>query len=141
MEVIASHGTTEGPDHVRIPLSQAALARATARSGGTVSYYLRCLGPLVERRDGALVVDLVGLAERRAMRRQRRTEVAEQLSRRFGQLTADGCAIELVDGDGPPTVREMAAGLGLAPSSVQRHLRALQGDGRAARDGRRLTLA
>ncbi|HLZ36605.1 MAG TPA: hypothetical protein VKP64_02350 [Mycobacteriales bacterium] len=132
-EVIARHGTSEWPGRVRIPLSQAALARATARSAGTVSYYMRCLGPLVERRDGALIVDVAALAERGAIRRQRRTEVAEQLSRRFGQVTADGSAIELIDGAGPPTVREMAAGLCLAPSSVQRHLRALQGDGRAAR--------
>jgi DNA-binding transcriptional regulator YhcF (GntR family) len=140
-EVIAGHGTSEGRGRVRIPLSQAALARATARSAGTVSYYLRCLGPLVERRDGALIIDVAALAERGAKHRQRRTEVAEQLSRRFGQLTADGCAIELVDGAGPPTVREMAADLSLAPSSVQRHLRALEGDGRAARDSRRLILA
>jgi DNA-binding transcriptional regulator YhcF (GntR family) len=139
-EVIAGRGTTEGPNRVRIPLSQAALARATARSAGTVSYYLRCLGPLVERRDGALIVDLVGLAERRATRRQRRAEVAEELTRRFGQLTTDGSAIELVDGAGTPSVREMARELGLVPSSTQRHLRALENDDRAARDGRRRTL-
>src|SRR5512146_2600052 len=139
-EVIASHGTTDGPGRVRIPLSQAALARATARSAGTVSYYVRCLGPLIERRDGALIVDIAALAERRTKRRQRRAQVAEQLSRRFGQLTADGSAIELVDGDGPPTVREMAENLGLAPSSVQRHLHALEGDGRAAPDGQHPTL-
>src|SRR5512143_3294404 len=124
-EVVASHGTTEECGRVRIPLSQAALARATARSAGTVSYYMRCLGPLIERRDGALIVDIAALAERRAQRRQRRAEVADQLTRRFGQATADGSSIELVDGDGPPTVREMARGVGLAPSSLQRHLHAL----------------
>jgi DNA-binding transcriptional regulator YhcF (GntR family) len=140
-EVVASHGTIEECGRVRIPLSQAALARTTARSAGTVSYYMRCLGPLIERRDGALIVDIAALAERRATRRRRRVEVADHLIRRFGQATADGSALELVDGDDPPTVREMAQDLGLAPSSVQRHLRSLQGDGRAARQGRRLTLA
>src|SRR5512135_2423437 len=139
-DVIARHGRAEGPGRVRIPLSQAALARATARSAGTVSYYLRCLGPLVERRDGALVVDIAALTERRTERRQRRAQVAERLTRRFGQVTADGSAIELVDGDGPPTVRQMARELGLAPSSTQRHLRVLENDGGAARDGRRRTL-
>jgi DNA-binding IclR family transcriptional regulator len=139
-EVIATHGTTEGPGRVRIPLSQAALARATARSAGTVTYYVRCLGPLIERRDGTLIVDIAALAERRDMRRRRRTELSRRLIRRFGQLTADGSASELIDGDGPPTVREMAEEVGLAPSSVQRHLHALQDDGRAARQGGRLTL-
>src|SRR5512135_620001 len=83
-EVIARHGTAEGPGRVRVPLSQAALARATARSAGTISYYLRCLGPLVERRDGTLVVDIAALTERGTQRRQRRTQVAEKLSRRLG---------------------------------------------------------
>lgn len=140
-EVIASHGTTDGPGRVRIPLSQAALARATARSAGTVTYYVRCLGPLIERRDGVLIVDIAALAERRDNRRGRRAEVADQLTRRFDQATADGSTIELVDGDGPPTVREMAQEVGLAPSLVQRHLHALETDGRAARHGRYLTLA
>jgi DNA-binding IclR family transcriptional regulator len=139
-EVIASHGTTDGPGRVRIPLSQAALARATARSAGTITYYVRCLGSLIERRDGALIVDIAALADRRANRQRRRVEVADQLTRRYGQATADGSSIELVDGDGPPTVREMARGIGLAPSSLQRHLHALQSDGHAARDGRHLTL-
>jgi hypothetical protein len=96
-EVIASHGTTEGPDRVRIPLSQAALARATARSAGTVTYYVRCLGPLIERRHGALIVDIGALAERRAQRRQRRAELSSRHSRMFAQATADGSTIELVD--------------------------------------------
>ena len=147
-QTLDTHGEELADGRVRVRRSQAALAEEAGCSAGTISYYLRVLGHAVSvtRGDG-LVVDpralgrIDGFDELARRRRRRGEDVAEVLAKRWGRAADTAGCIELVDGDGrAPTVRLMADALGLNPSTTQRHLDALNRDGRLFRRGRRLYL-
>ena len=147
-QTLDTHGEVLADGRLRVRRSQAALAEEAGCSAGTISYYLRVLGHAVSvtRGDG-LVVDRQALgrsdgSDELARRRRRRGEdVAEVLAKRWGRAADTAGCIELVDGDGrAPTVRLMAAALGLNRSTTQRHLDALNREGRLLRRGRRLYL-
>lgn len=147
-QTLDTHGEVLADGRVRVRRSQAALAAEAGCSAGTISYYLRVLGHAVSatRGDG-LVVDpqalgrIDGFDELARRRRRRGEDVAEVLAKRWGQPADTAGCIELVDDDGrAPTVRLMAAALGLNPSTTQRHLDALNREGRLLRRGRRLYL-
>ena len=147
-QTLDTHGEVLADGRVRVRHSQATLAEEAGCSAGTISYYLRVLGHAVSvsRRDG-LVIDPAALdrdyrVDEVARRRRRRSEeVVEVLAKRWGRAADSAGRIELLDGDDrTPTVRLMAAALGLNPSTTQRHLDALNREGRLLRRGRRLYL-
>ena len=142
-----THGEVLPDGRMQVRRSQAALAEEAGCSAGTIAYYLRVLGDAVSvsRRDG-LVVDRVALGgagdvDELARRRGRAAEVAELLAQRWAGPADAGGRRELVDGHGRcPSVRDIAAALGLNPSTVQRHLDTLGREGRLLRRGRHLYL-
>jgi hypothetical protein len=143
-DAIARHGEDLGDGRVRIGASQASLARDARCSRGTVAYYLACLGPAILSRQGGLVIDQAALAavKKQSSQHQRSAEVAEILVRTWGRPSTDAGVVELVGSDArAPGVRQIAACLGIARSSAQRHLEALARSGRLRRAGRRLYLA
>ena len=144
-QALDAHGEGLADGRIRVPRSQAALAEEAGCSAGTIAYYLRVLGDAVSasRRDGLLVDPrlLCDGGDELARRRRRAAEVAEVLISTWGHATDTAGRAELADDDGrPPTVRQMAAALGLNPSTTQRHLDSLSREGRLVRHGRRLYL-
>ncbi len=146
-DVASRHGEDLGNGLVRVRRSQASLATEAACSAGTIAYYLRQAGTIVVRRDDGLVIDREALnaaqGDELARRRRRATEVGDALSQRWGQARlGDDSTVELVGPDGrSPSLRDMADSLDLSPSATQRHLEALERQGRLLRHGRRLYLA
>jgi len=140
-DAVTTHGEPPVDGQVLIPYSQAALAVAADRSAGTVAWYLRQAGDVVRCIDGGLVIDVEALDRARARidgeRRPRSADVARALMEHWGPDDADRDElVPLADEDGrPPRVRDMAAALGLSPSTTQRHLEILEHQGRLHRRG------
>ena len=128
----------------RLTLSQAELARRTGRSPGTVAYYLAHAGPgVVTRRRDGVVVDLDQLRSARtrlARRRRRRDDVEDALITTWGTPRLDGGFELLTSEQRAPTLADIAAQLGVARSTAQRHLSDLAAQGRLWRCGSRLFL-
>ena len=128
----------------RLTMSQAELARQTGRSPGTVAYYLAHAGPgVVTRRRDAVLVDLDQLRSARtrlARRRSRRDDVEDALITTWGKRRPDGGFELLTSQQRAPTLADIAAQLGVARSTAQRHLSDLAAHGRLRRCGSRLFL-
>lgn len=143
-EVILHHGQPASDGLVRVALSQRQLAIADGCSPGTISWYLRSLGPAARRDAGAVVFDrraLSQLVEVAPSAVTARCEaVANQLRDAFGQPSSDGNRLDLVVQDHgrwrPASLTDMATELGLARSSIHRHLNALERSGLFGRRGR-----
>ena len=128
----------------RLTMTQAELARQTGRSAGTVAYYLAHAGPgVVTRRPDGVLVDLDQLRSARtrlARRRRRRDDVEDVLIATWGTPHPGGGFELLTSGQRAPTLADMAARLGVARSTAQRHLSDLAAHGRLRRCGARLFL-
>jgi hypothetical protein len=126
-------------------MSQAELARQTGRSAGTVAYYLAHAGPgvVTRRRDGVLVdLDRLRSARARLARRRRRCDdVADVLMATWGRpCSGGGFELLVASGNRAPTLADIAAHLGVARSTAQRHLSDLNAQGRLRRCGSRVFL-
>jgi len=143
-DVLVRYGRPDGGSLVRVPLTQRQLAEKAGCSAGTISWYLRCLGPAVHRSDVDLVLDRVALG---AMETEsavlepspRCTAVGDELVAAFGRPGPGGRVDLVVVRHGrsqPASLADMAQHLAMTRSSAHRHLQALERSGRFGRDGR-----
>ena len=144
-DLLGSHAEEAPGGCRRVSLTQAELSRRSGRSAGTVAYYLTQAGPdVVIRRRNGIVVDLEQLEAARACvshRRRRRDDIAGELARAWGTPVKGGSELELLTEDGrTPTLAAVAARVGIARSTAQRHLSELTAQGRLERRGGRLYL-
>lgn len=143
-DVLVRLGQPAGGSLVRIPLTQRQLAEEAGCSAGTISWYLRCLGPAVRSSDVVVVLDRLALSQMDSDRPSsqpspRCSAVGDQLVDAFGRPGPGGRTDLSVTRHGrtrPASLADMAQQLGMTRSSVHRHLQALERSGRFGRDGR-----